>query len=167
MSNVSAFMWYLSQYKGHNIIDMQGFTSPPSFGKNPRWPTKIAKNEHFRSGFRNGNNQNYFLDTFRIPNMYVKKIRSPGVGWVTFLLNYIILFITFSLKIEFQDHFTYINFEDIMHMYDHLQKTEKDYLQASEKRAPSLNKHTLWLVLLLTLWLFEYEFSLFSMLGVC
>ena len=67
---------------------MQGFASPLLFVKNPRWPTKMATNEHFRSGFRNGNNQNYFLDTFRIPNMYVKKIRSWGVGGVTFLLNY-------------------------------------------------------------------------------
>ena len=67
---------------------MQGFTFPPSFGKSPRWPTKIATNEHFRSGFRNGNNQNFLLDTFRIPNMYVKKMCSSGVGGVTFLLNY-------------------------------------------------------------------------------
>ena len=89
MSNVSAFMWYLNEYNRHNItIDTQGFTFPLSFGKNPRWPTKIATNEHFRSGFRNGNNQNFFLDTFRIPNMYVKKMCSSGVGGVTFLLNY-------------------------------------------------------------------------------
>ena len=67
---------------------MQGFTSPPSFGKNLRWPTKMATNEHFRSGFRNGNNQNFFLDTFRIPNMYVKKMCSSGVGEVTSLLYY-------------------------------------------------------------------------------
>ena len=67
---------------------MQGFTFPPSFGKNPRWLTKIATNEHFRSGFRNGNKQNFFLDTFRIPTMYVKKMCSSGVGGVTFLLNY-------------------------------------------------------------------------------
>ena len=45
-------------------------------------------NEHFRSGFRNGNNQNFFLDTFRIPNMYVKKMCSSGVGEVTSLLYY-------------------------------------------------------------------------------
>ena len=65
---------------------MQGFTFPPSFGKNLRWPTKIATNEHFRSGFHNGNNQNFLLDTFRIPNMYVKKLCSSGVGEVTSLL---------------------------------------------------------------------------------
>ena len=88
MSNVSAFMWYLNEYNRHNItIDTQGFTFPLSFGKNPRWPTKIATNKHFRSCFRNGNNQNFFLDTFRIPNMYVKKMCSSGVGGVTFLLN--------------------------------------------------------------------------------
>ena len=57
---------------------MQGFTSPPSFGKNPRWPTKMATNEHFQSGFGNGNNQNFFLDSFKIPNMYVKKIVLGG-----------------------------------------------------------------------------------------
>ena len=68
---------------------MQGFTSPPSFSKNLRWPTKMATNEHFRSGFRNGNNQNFFLDTFRIPNMYVKKMCSSGVGEVTSLLYYV------------------------------------------------------------------------------
>ena len=67
---------------------MQGFTSPPSFSKNLRWPTKMATNEYFRSGFRNGNNQNFFLDTFRIPNMYVKKMCSSGVGEVTSLLYY-------------------------------------------------------------------------------
>ena len=89
MSNLSAFIWYLTGYNRHNItIDMQGFTSQPSVGKNPGWPTKIATNEHFRSGFRNGNNQNFFLDTFRIPNMYVKKMCSSGVGEVTSLLYY-------------------------------------------------------------------------------
>ena len=67
---------------------MKGFTFPPSVGKNPRWPTKMDMNEHFRSGFRNGNNQNFFLDTFRIPNMYVKKMCSSGVGEVTSLLYY-------------------------------------------------------------------------------
>ena len=85
MSNVSAFMWYLNEYNRHNItIDTQGFTFPLSFGKNPRWPTKIATNEHFRSGFRNGNNQNFFLDTFRIPNMYVKKMCFFGGRWSDF-----------------------------------------------------------------------------------
>ena len=38
--------------------------------KNPRWPTEMATNEPFQSGFPNGNKQNFLLDTFRIPNTY-------------------------------------------------------------------------------------------------
>ena len=60
----------------------------PHLAKNPKWPTKMATNEHFQSSFSNGNNQNFFLDIFRIQNMYVKKMCSSGVGEVSSLLYY-------------------------------------------------------------------------------
>ena len=41
MSNVSAFMYYHTEKNRHNItIDMQGFISPPSFGKKSKMADK-------------------------------------------------------------------------------------------------------------------------------
>ena len=41
MPNVSAFIWYLNGYNRHNItIDIQGFTSSPSFGKKSKMADK-------------------------------------------------------------------------------------------------------------------------------
>ena len=48
MSNVSASMRYISVYNRHNItIDMQGFTSPPSFGKKSKMADKDGHKQTF------------------------------------------------------------------------------------------------------------------------
>ena len=103
MYNVSAFMWYLNEYNRHNIsIYMQGFTNPTLTLRRiqdgrQRWP----QNESFQPKFRNGNNQNCFLDTFGILNMLVKKKKTFFGGWWSdfspLLLCYIIITITMHI----------------------------------------------------------------------
>ena len=85
MANETAFIWYLTGYNRHNItINMQRFTSPPSFGKNPRWPTKMETNEHFRSGFRNGEQPELFSRHFQDSKYVCEKNVFFGGRWGDF-----------------------------------------------------------------------------------
>ena len=81
MSNMFAFMWYLSEHNGQNIaIDMQGFTTPPSFSRKSKMADKDGRKRTLLDQISQWEQQKLFSRHFQ-DSKYVGQNNTFFGGW--------------------------------------------------------------------------------------